>query len=102
MKSLSVKEFRCWQQAGKIFLLLDVREGFERARGHIGGRHLPLGEIITQARELPTDIPIVIYCEKGIRSQIAGQRLEALGFDKLYNLDGGMKAWTNQISESEE
>jgi len=35
----------------------------------------------------------VLYCEKGIRSSIAIQRLEASGFNNLYNLAGGMKAW---------
>ena len=35
----------------------------------------------------------VIYCEKGIRSTIAIQRLEALGYQNLYNLEGGMSKW---------
>ncbi|MBS1630119.1 MAG: rhodanese-like domain-containing protein [Bacteroidetes bacterium] len=102
MKSVSVQELQAWKKAEKKYLLLDVREASERERFGIGGRHLPLGELINQAASLPREIPIVLYCEKGIRSQIALQRLEALGFDKLFNLEGGMKAWKNQIADNRE
>jgi adenylyltransferase/sulfurtransferase len=44
--------------------------------------------------EIPSDQPVVVYCKKGIRSQIAIQRLEEkLGLTNLINLKGGMDAW---------
>jgi rhodanese-related sulfurtransferase len=43
--------------------------------------------------ELSKEKPVVVYCEKGIRSGIVIQRLESLGFQNLINLSGGMKAW---------
>lgn len=93
MKALSVTELRQWQQAGKDFLLVDVREPFEHEHFHIGGQLIPLGELMQRSDEIPRAQPVVFYCEKGIRSLIALQRLEALGFENLYNLSGGMKAW---------
>lgn len=81
----------------KPFMLLDVRETFERSAFNIGGEHIPLDEVIAHRDKIPTDTPVVIYCEKGIRSTILIQRLEASGFDNLYNLSGGMVNWRNTI-----
>jgi rhodanese-related sulfurtransferase len=52
-----------------------------------------MGEIPSRLSEIPRDKEVVLYCEKGIRSVIAIQRLETLGFTNLINLAGGMKAW---------
>ena len=68
----------------------------ERQGGHIGGMHLPMGELAQRMAEIPHDTDIVVYCEKGIRSVIALQRLELAGYTRLYNLTGGMRAWKEQ------
>lgn len=93
MKELSPAEFQEWRKVGKDCLLIDVRGDFEHEHYNIGGRLIPLGELMAHASEIPKEQPVVLYCEKGIRSIIAIQRLEALGFQNLYNLSGGMKAW---------
>lgn len=77
----------------KEMLLVDVREAWEREAYNIGGMHIPMGELLTRKDEIPKDKEVILYCEKGIRSVIAIQRLEGFGFDKLINLEGGMKAW---------
>jgi len=74
-------------------MLIDVREEWEREIYNIGGLHIPLGDMITRRDEIPVDKPVVIYCEKGIRSSIIIQRLEGIGFNNLYNLSGGMSNW---------
>ena len=51
--------------------LLDVREDHERAAFHIGGQHIPLGQLADRYHELPTDKDLVIYCKSGVRSQKA-------------------------------
>lgn len=93
MKTISATELKQWENEHRKYLLLDVREDWERSAFHIGGLHIPSSDIYSRKTELPTDTAIIIYCEKGIRSQIIIQRLEAAGFDNLYNLTGGMKAW---------
>lgn len=81
---------------GELFLL-DVREEWEREAFNIGGLHIPLGELMQRADELPKEVPVVIYCKKGIRSQIAIQRLEQkLGLTNLLNLEGGLEAYKAQ------
>ncbi|XZF13321.1 rhodanese-like domain-containing protein [Chitinophagaceae bacterium MMS25-I14] len=92
MKQISPKELQDWINEHRKFTLIDVREGFERELYSIGGLHIPLGELMSRRNELPKEETLVFYCEKGIRSQIALQRLEDLGYD-MYNLSGGMYAW---------
>ncbi len=98
MKQLSPDELRDWMAQGKAFRLVDVREAFEHEAFNIGGELIPIGRIMGSQGSLHRDVPVVVYCEKGIRSVIAIQRLEALGFDNLYNLAGGMKAWRTGLS----
>ncbi len=93
MKELTIKELKSWIREGHRFGLLDVREAYEHEQFNIGGKLIPLGELINRNQEIDRTEPVVIYCEKGIRSAIAIQRLEQLGFTALYNLKGGMKAY---------
>jgi len=93
MKQLALHELKTWIADGRDFLLLDVRESWERDVYNIGGLHIPMGELMSRLPEVPRERDVVIYCERGIRSVIAMQRLEALGFRRVYNLSGGMKAW---------
>lgn len=74
-------------------MLLDVREPWEHEAYNIGGTLLPMGSLMQGLANLPRDKPLVLYCEKGIRSVIAAQRLEQAGFNQLCNLSGGMSAW---------
>lgn len=91
MKQINAAELRA-RNAGD-YVLIDVREAWERELYNIGGLHLPMDELFKKASELPKNKEIILYCEKGIRSVIAIQRLEAQGFTNLTNLAGGMKAW---------
>jgi adenylyltransferase/sulfurtransferase len=94
MKQISAIELRNKLAQGEDLLLLDVREDYEHADFNIGGKLIPLGEVIRKAGEIPKDKLVVVYCRKGIRSQIAIQRLEAkFGFTNLVNLAGGIEDW---------
>ena len=79
--------------------LIDVREPEEHAEFNIGGELIPLHEIVQQVTGISTDKPVIIYCRKGIRSQIAIQRLqEKFPFTNLFNLTGGTEAWKKQFN----
>jgi rhodanese-related sulfurtransferase len=93
MNQMTPDQLSAWIAEGKDFLLVDVREGWERELFNIGGVHIPMGELMARVNELPKDKDVVLYCEKGIRTVIAIQRLETAGFQNLINLSGGMKAW---------
>jgi len=93
MNQVTAQELKNWIENKKDFLLVDIREGWERELFNIGGLHIPMGDLLSKQSDIPTDTDVVLYCEKGIRSVIAIQRMEGLGFHNLYNLRGGMKAW---------
>jgi adenylyltransferase/sulfurtransferase len=93
MNNISPNELKAWMDEKQPFMLIDVREAWEREAFNIGGEHIPQNEIMDRKGEIPVDKPIVVYCEKGIRSTIIVQRLEAAGFTNLFNLSGGMTSW---------
>ncbi len=97
MNQISPHELKQWTDNGKDFILIDIREDWEREHFNIGGTHIPMGELFSHDHKLPADKEVVLYCEKGIRSVIAIQRLEASGFQNLFNLAGGMKAWKEAL-----
>jgi rhodanese-related sulfurtransferase len=81
--------------------LIDVREPDEHAAFNISGELIPLHEIAQQVEKIATDKPVIIYCRKGIRSQIAIQRLqEKYPFTNLLNLIGGTEAWRKQFGDN--
>lgn len=93
MKKITPEELKEWSRSNKPFVLIDVRETWEHAHFNIGGRNIPVGEIMLLRNEIPKEEDVVLYCEKGIRSSIVIQRLEGFGYQNLYNLTGGMTAW---------
>lgn len=75
----------------EAFTLLDVREQEEYDEAKIDGCVLiPLGEILSRAKELNPEHDIVIYCAHGVRSMHALMALRHLGFEKLRSLEGGI------------
>lgn len=101
MNSITPKELKQRLANGEKWQLVDVREGWERDAFNIGGLHIALQEIVTRIDEIETDIPVVFYCQKGIRSSLAIQRLmQKRDFINLFNLSGGMAAWNIQVLSS--
>ncbi|UOO92563.1 rhodanese-like domain-containing protein [Vitreoscilla stercoraria] len=101
VKSLSVQDLQAWRESGKALVLLDVREDNEVAYAHIQGHtHIPMNLVTLRHNELPDDLPIVVYCHHGMRSMQVAMFLEHAGFEDLYNLNGGIEAWSTQIDAS--
>lgn len=76
--------------------ILDVREDSEYYSGHVPhSRHIPLGALGKRHIELEKfkNKPIIVVCRSGARSGSACGALRKLGFEKVYNLSGGMGAW---------
>lgn len=73
--------------------VLDVREPVEWAHGRIDGAlHIPLGELMERANEVPTEGQVLVVCKVGGRSAQATGFLVQSGVDAV-NLDGGMLDW---------
>jgi sulfur-carrier protein adenylyltransferase/sulfurtransferase len=99
--TMSTHELKRRMDAGEPFKLIDVREPFEYEIARIdGARLIPLGEITEHLDELERDQPIVVHCHSGQRSAQAVQLLQQSGFANVYNLEGGIDAWSDQIDPS--
>src|SRR5213079_3424413 len=98
---MSANELKQKMDAREPFELIDVRETFEYEIARIdGARLIPLGEIAERADELPRDRPIVVHCHSGRRSAEAVRLLQQRGFGNIYNLEGGIDAWSDQIDSA--
>lgn len=79
-------------------VVLDIREDHEFKDGYIlDSVHIPLGRLKDSLGRLEKyrDRPIIASCRSGSRSGIACSTLLKNGFDKVYNLKGGVIAWQN-------
>ena len=76
--------------------VVDVREPAEFGAGHVlGAKNLPLARIDAAGADLAKRKakPVIVCCETGNRSASAAATLRKLGFERVFNLAGGMKAW---------
>ena len=79
-------------------LVVDVRTAEEYDAGHLpGARRVQLDEIgaALDAGEFPAspDAPLLVYCRAGSRSAQAAALLSERGFQRVYDLEGGITAW---------
>ena len=79
-------------------LIVDVREPWENVICSLPNSQLvPMQQIPALWNELPRDRDIVVFCHHGMRSLQVATYLESMGFNRLYNLSGGIAAWAEQI-----
>ena len=81
-------------------VLVDVREPREYVIADLGKYEpvrLPVGELLDRMEELSQDDNLVIYCRSGARSAWAVKHLLAAGYDKVFNLDGGILRWRRDV-----
>ncbi len=96
--AIDVFELKRRRDAKAPLTLIDVREPYELDLAHIeGARLIPLGQVEERAGEIDRSNDIVVFCHAGVRSARAVQALQARGFTNIYNLDGGIDAWSEQI-----
>jgi sulfur-carrier protein adenylyltransferase/sulfurtransferase len=82
------------------YTLLDVRQPWEYDEDHIPGAKLvPLGDLKEGTRDLDPVKPTLVYCAVGGRSRVAAQLLSGQGFQEVYNLSGGIKAFRGAKAE---
>ncbi|WP_042013974.1 rhodanese-like domain-containing protein [Aeromonas fluvialis] len=91
-----VHQIKRWQDEGRTFHLIDVREESEWAKGHLpGARYLGRGVI---ERDIETHFPdleteLYLYCGGGFRSILAADNLQQMGYRKVISVDGGFRGW---------
>jgi rhodanese-related sulfurtransferase len=97
VKETNVADVKRRMDAGEKFVLVDVREESEWARGHLPGAvHLGKGTI---ERDIEQKVPdtgakLILYCGGGFRSALAGDNIQKMGYTNVESMDGGWRGWT--------
>jgi adenylyltransferase/sulfurtransferase len=80
--------------------LLDVREPHEWDIANLGAHGallIPIGELTDRLSEIELEGDVVVYCKGGARSAKALRQLRAAGFERVWNLKGGILAWADEV-----
>ena len=98
MQSISVKKL---YEQFEHFMVIDVREKWEWDMAHVAGSvHMPSKDIPSRINELDPTNSIAVLCHHGARSARAVDFLLQHGFTAVYNVDGGIDAWSREIDPS--
>jgi rhodanese-related sulfurtransferase len=90
-----------WQLGTADVILLDVREPEELALASIAeAMHIPMNQVPQRLDKLDRARPVVVMCHSGRRSRQVAEYLIANGFDNVFNLEGGIDAWSRQVQPS--
>jgi glyoxylase-like metal-dependent hydrolase (beta-lactamase superfamily II)/rhodanese-related sulfurtransferase len=91
---ITVHDLAAWLEEGQDVVVIDVREPFEWAEGHVDGAlHLPMVEAPGRWREVPAERRKAVLCAGGLRSSTTISALKRHGLGRWYNVTGGMTAW---------
>jgi sulfur-carrier protein adenylyltransferase/sulfurtransferase len=97
MKEVTVQELKQKFDNKEDFQLIDVREPYEFEICNLNGELIPMGTILQEASRISSDKPVIIHCKTGSRSGAVINLLEKQGFTNLYNLKGGILAYSREI-----
>ena len=101
IKEINVQVLKQWRDEGKDFQLIDVREAYEYEMCHLDGELIPMAEVVANESKIAKDKDVVVHCRSGARSAAAINQLQQIyGFENLYNLKGGILAWSAEIDPS--
>ncbi|HYT65887.1 MAG TPA: molybdopterin-synthase adenylyltransferase MoeB [Vicinamibacterales bacterium] len=98
---MTARELKARIDAGRVPVILDVREPAEAAESRIPGSLLiPLGELPRRLDEIDPSREIVVHCRSGARSARAVTLLRGKGYTRAVNLSGGILSWLNEIQHN--
>jgi rhodanese-related sulfurtransferase len=99
IRELTIDQVKAKLEHGDKLQLVDVREESEWARDHLPGAvHVGKGILERDVEERFPDpgVEIVLYCGGGIRSALAADNLQKMGYTNVWSMDGGIRAWRDQ------
>ncbi len=94
--TMSVEEVRAFlaEHDPGSYNFLDVRQPSEYEEVHIpGAKLIPLPELLDALPTLDHSKTTILYCAVGARSHAAAQLLKGQGFDRVFNMAGGIYSW---------
>jgi monothiol glutaredoxin len=100
IRQLQPSALKAMIDRGAAFELVDVRTQWERDLAKIEGSRLLDQEYHDHLLTLDRATPLVFQCHHGIRSQAAAEYCDGFGFTDLFNLSGGIDAWSQLVDSS--
>ncbi len=100
VRRLDVLGYKAMRDCDEPHLLFDVRKVDEYNMAKIEGSTLLDDSAMAAIDDLPKNATIVLHCHHGIRSMQAASQLVDRGYRKVYNLEGGIDAWSQQVDTS--
>jgi len=97
VRAVGAKELKALLDAGTVKELYDVRTPKERDLAKIAGAKLLDDAAVAAIEKLPRETPLAFHCHSGGRSAAAAEHFLKLGFKTVYNLSGGIDAWSREI-----
>jgi molybdopterin/thiamine biosynthesis adenylyltransferase/rhodanese-related sulfurtransferase len=97
---ITPRELKSRLDRGDKLFILDVREPHEFEICNLNGTLIPLGDLSRRVNELDSSREIVAHCRSGKRSAEAVEFLRKAGFRKIWNLKGGILAWSDEVDPS--
>lgn len=94
---LSVEALAQWRSRGEPHRLIDVRTPQEWAIAHLPGAELLDEALLDALLALPKDTPLAFLCHHGVRSQNAAEHFLSQGFRRVFNVEGGIDAWSLRV-----
>ena len=96
VRETNVADVKRRMDHGETFLLVDVREDNEWAKGHLPGAiHMGRGVIERDVEKAVPDTAtkMVLYCGGGFRSALVADNLQRMGYPNVESMDGGWRGW---------
>lgn len=98
MINVSTRDLQARLDKGEKLVVIDVREPWEYAEGHVPGSLLrPLGQIKQWVGEFDKDTEIFLICRTASRSAVGCQYMQAMGFRNVRNVSGGIITWRGAV-----
>lgn len=100
VQPISPQDVKAMIDGGEDFWFLDVRTPAEVAQAKIDGAKLLTKDVFSEVNELPKDTKLVFMCHHGMRSFQAAEHFTQRGFKNVFNMTGGIVAWSDQVDPS--
>jgi adenylyltransferase/sulfurtransferase len=100
IRHITARELQSRLNHGDAITIIDVREPHEWDIVNLsqyGAQLVPLAELSDRLSDINVTDDVVVHCKSGARSAKAAQQLRAAGLERVWNLQGGIIAWADEI-----
>ena len=100
IRHITARELQSRLTHGDAITIIDVREPHEWDIVNLseyGARLVPLGDLTDRLADINVTDDVVVHCKTGVRSAKAAQQLRAAGLQRVWNLQGGILAWAEEV-----